>query len=462
MRKQLPILIVLFGGVLMAAIDIAILGPALVPIQNEFHVTERALPWIFNIYVLFNLLGNPFMAKLSDIYGRKPLYLINLGLFAAGSLLVATASSFPILLIGRAIQGLGGGGILPVAAAVIGDAVPKEKQGTALGLIGAMWGLAFIIGPILGGVLLLAGWRWIFIVNLPIIIVIFLGATRFLLSSPRKQSPRLDWVGMLLLALMLLCSAYGLNQLDADQLAASFSRWDVFPFFILPILVLPVFLWVQKKVRHPIIPLIWFRSRQVVIGNMMAFGLGIGEASLIFIPALVVTVFHLEPSTASFLLLPAVAAVTIGAPIAGKLLDRIGSKQVILGGTSCFTLGMILLSFFCQDWSGFIIASIITGFGISAVLGAPLRYIMLNEVSESNRGVAQSFINIFNSIGKLFCASIIGAVISSHNATVWGYQIAYFIVGIVGASIFALAFGLKSRKREQSDLQQMKQQSPIP
>ena len=137
-RTRNRLLLVLFVGVLMAALDIAIVGPALPAIQEDFGVSDRALAWVFTIYVLFNLVGTPLMAKLSDRAGRRSIYVLDVALFAAGSLVVAWSPSFGVLLVGRAIQGLGAGGIFPVASAVIGDTFPVEKRGSALGLIGAV------------------------------------------------------------------------------------------------------------------------------------------------------------------------------------------------------------------------------------------------------------------------------------------------------------------------------------
>src|SRR5512137_1275402 len=169
------VLMVLFLGVLMGALDIAIVAPALPSIQKFFGVGDRLLTWTFSIYVLFNLIGTPLMAKLSDTYGRRSVYVLDVTLFALGSLIVALSpqNMFSVVLVGRALQGLGAGGIFPVASAVIGDTFPIEKRGSALGLIGAVFGLAFLIGPILGGVLLgLFGWRSLFLVNLPIAAVV--------------------------------------------------------------------------------------------------------------------------------------------------------------------------------------------------------------------------------------------------------------------------------------------------
>jgi MFS family permease len=182
-RARGRLLMVLFVGVLMAALDIAIVGPALPAIQAAFGVETQALAWVLALYVLCNLVGTPLIAKLSDRYGRRALYLTSVGLFAAGSLLVAAAPSFGWLLAGRAIQGLGAGGVFPVASTVIGDTFPPERRGGALGLIGAVFGIAFLVGPILGGVLLLLSWHWLFLINLPIAAGVIVAGARLLPAS---------------------------------------------------------------------------------------------------------------------------------------------------------------------------------------------------------------------------------------------------------------------------------------
>src|SRR5262245_30046153 len=126
-RHRNKLLAVLFAGVLMAALDIAIVGPALPAIRDSFDVDDRAVAWIFTVYVLFNLIGTPLMAKLSDLLGRRSIYVLDVLLFALGSLLVALSPSLAVLLAGRAVQGIGAGGIFPVASAVIGDTFPPEK-----------------------------------------------------------------------------------------------------------------------------------------------------------------------------------------------------------------------------------------------------------------------------------------------------------------------------------------------
>ena len=144
----------------MGALDLAIVGPSLPAIQADFGMTTRQLSVLFNAYVLCQMIGTPVLAKLSDRLGPRLAYIVSIGLFAAGSLLLVMASDPAVLYYGRAIQGFGAGGIFPIAAAVIGNTLPPRERGPALGVLGTVFGLAFFIGPVMGGLLLPFGWHW--------------------------------------------------------------------------------------------------------------------------------------------------------------------------------------------------------------------------------------------------------------------------------------------------------------
>jgi EmrB/QacA subfamily drug resistance transporter len=445
-RNQL--LLVLFIGVLMGALDIAIVGPALPAIQAYFGVGERAIAWIFAIYVLFNLVGTPLMAKLSDALGRRSIYVLDVTLFALGSLLVASAPNFGLLLVGRAVQGFGAGGIFPVASAVIGDTFPPEKRGSALGLIGAVFGLAFLVGPILGGVLLMFDWRWLFVVNLPIALVVIAMSLRLLPATRPEQRRLFDWPGMAVLGLLLASLAYGLNQIDTEHLMASVTSLNVWPFLLAVLALLPIFWWVERRAQDPVLRLSLFNSRQVVIASALAGGSGLGEAAVVFIPALVVAAFGVTSSTASFMLVPAVLAMGVGAPLSGRMLDRLGARMVVMVGTALVTAGMLLVSLLSINLVLFYLAAILVGLGLSSLLGASLRYIMLNEAPASDRAAAQGALTIFISVGQLLSGALVGAVAASRGGGVTGYQSAYLLVGIVALLLTLLSSGLKGHAEE--------------
>jgi len=454
------ILLLLFLGVLMGALDIAIVAPALPSIQKFFGVGDRILAWTFSIYVLFNLISTPLMAKLSDTFGRRSIYTLDVGLFALGSLIVALAPQnlFAVLLFGRALQGFGAGGIFPVASAVIGDTFPPEKRGSALGLIGAVFGLAFLIGPILGGIILtITGWQWLFIINLPIALVVIIMGWRLLPSTRPATTPSFDWAGMLILGVMLACLAFGLNQIDTQNFFSSLATLNVWPFLLTGFVLLFVFPRVEEKAASPILNLRLFKSRQTVLASLLSAGAGLGESGMVFIPALAVAALPtiINTHNASYLLMPVVLAMAVGSPLVGRLLDKFGSKVMVFGGTLLLAIGMMMLSngsLISGLW-GFIISAAVIGLGLSSLLGAPMRYIMLNEASVADRTSAQGLISLSTSVGQLTSSALVGAVAASMGGGVNGYGAAYLVIGVVAGIMVVLTLGLKNRQEEQNTVE---------
>jgi EmrB/QacA subfamily drug resistance transporter len=451
-RARNRLLGVLFLGVLMAALDIAIVGPALPMMQVGFGVDERALAWVFAIYVLFNLIGTPLMAKLSDSFGRRSIYTLDIVIFAIGSLMVALAPSFAWLLVGRAVQGLGAGGIIPVAIAVIGDTFPVEQRGTALGLIGAVFGIAFLLGPILGGVLLIFGWPWLFLINLPVAaLVIGLGFTLLPTSRPAERKP-FDWAGMLVLTALLISLAYGLNQIDSSRIFASLSALNVWPFLLAGAALVPVFVVVERRAGDPLISLGLFRSRQIALAAGLAAGAGLSETAVVFVPALLVTTFGFSSSAASFMLLPMVLAMAVASPLSGRALDRVGSRSVVLAGTALIAAALLIEALLLRSLVAFYVFSLLFGLGIGILLSASLRYIVLNEAPLAERAAAQGVLTIFTGIGQLVGSVLIGAIIGSIGGAA-GYGAAYLLVAAVMLALTIAALGLKRRDEELATVQ---------
>jgi EmrB/QacA subfamily drug resistance transporter len=465
------ILIVLFFGVLMGALDIAFIAPALPAIHKDFGVDERALAWILSIYVLFNLIGTLLMAKLSDALGRRAIYVMDLALFALGSLLVAAAPLFGLLLVGRAVQGLGAGGIFPVASAVIGDTFPAERRGRALGLMGAVFGLAFLIGPIVAGaILFLLSWHWLFIVNLPISLALIAASLRLLPTTRPSKRRTFDALGMVVLGILLAALAFGISQINTANLASSLSGLNVWPFLLIALLLAPVFVIVERGARDPVVRVSLFDSRQVVVASLLSAGAGLGEAAIVFVPALVVAAFGVTTYTASFMLLPAVLAMAVGAPLSGRILDRMGSKIVVQVGTALIALGMVLVSFSAINLIAFYSAAVLVGLGLSSLLGATLRYIMLNEAPVTERAAAQGIISLETSLGQLIGGALVGAIAASRGGGVAGFSAAFLVVGVVYLLLLAVSFRLKGRGAELEtvrrneaarELERMNSQQPV-
>ncbi len=445
-------LAVLFVGVLMGALDIAIVGPALPAIEAEFGLDSRAGSWIFSAYVLTNLIGTPLMAKLSDRFGRRAIYVLDVALFAVGSLVVILSHGtglFAILLAGRAIQGLGAGGIFPVASAVIGDTFPAEKRGGALGLIGAVFGIAFMIGPVLGGILLAFGWQWLFVVNLPMAaLVIALAWT--VLPHRRIGAGAFDWLGMGVLTVALTSLALGLGAIDTEHFWASVGSLSVWPWLATSVVAWVVLVPLERRVADPVFPVALFSRRQLALGYTLTAGAGIGEASLVFMPSLAVAALGVSAHLASYLLLVVVAAMAVGSPLAGRMLDKVGSKVVIVTGVAVMTVGMFLISRTGSSMVVYCIASVLIGLGLSSLLGAPIRYVTLNETTAEERSAAQGLVNTFTSIGQLLSAAVVGAIAASSPGAE-GYADAFALIGVLGLVLLAAALLLKRRSLESQE-----------
>jgi EmrB/QacA subfamily drug resistance transporter len=446
-EREKATLAVLFVGVLIAALDIAIVGPALPAIRASLEIGSRWLPWVFSVYVLFYLIGNPLLGKRSDRLGRRRGFLESLAVFASGSLLAALAWSFPALLVGRAIQAFGAGGLLPVAAAVIAETVPLERRGRTLGLIGAVFGLAFLLGPLLGGLLLQWSWRWLFVVNVPIALLLMVAASRLLPSAAHAELRRFDAAGAALLAVVLAAMVVGVGQLDTAELVASVRSLQVWPWLAVVAVGVPLLWSVETRAADPVLPPALFRLPQLRIVGAIALAVGAVEAGVVFLPDMAVRNFGIDAATASFTMLPLVLTLAVGAPLAGWMLDRVGPRSVVQYGLVATIVGLLLFVWSPLDWPSFFASGSLIGLGMSALLGAPLRYIALQEGGEERRGVGQALLTLCVSIGQLVGAAMIGGAVGSTTEVLVGYRHSLLAVAVTCGFALMLSVALRGRVR---------------
>ena len=442
------ILMVLFLGVFIGSLDLGIVGPALPAIQSYFGVNERMSSWLFTIYILFLMIGTPLMAKLSDTYGRKTLYIVDVLLFAFGSIITIFAFSFEMLLIGRAIQGFGAGGIFPVANAVIGDNFPPEKQGNAMGITSSVWGLSGVLGPIFGGLLLKYSWQWLFVINIPLSIFIIIASIYILPKSEMVNGIHFDWKGLSVMGVLVACLAYGVNQVNTNNVLSSLSSADVLPFLFIAIVLLPVLWKIESSAKDPLIQIDLFKSKEVRLLGTFFIGTGLTQAATVFIPSFAVVALSLTTSNASLMVMPMALLMAIGAPIIGKLLDSLGSKIIMIAGTSILVIGLFIIGLFPESFYLFITAGVLIGVGMATVIGSPPRYIMIVESPPKHRASGQALININSSAGQLIGGALLGAIIGSQAGKMGGYQSAFMIMGFVAIVMTLLTLGLKNRAEQ--------------
>ena len=431
------LLLTLGLGVFAGALDLGVLSPALSSLATTFSVAKADLAWVFSLYLLVNIIGIAVASTLADRYGRRIIYLSCIGLFAVGSIVTIVAPSYEIFLLGRALQAAGAGGIFPVAAATIGDVIPLERRGAALGLVAATWGLAAIIGPLVGGVLThYASWRWIFAANIPLaVIVAFMARIHVPTNAPRVRGP-LDITGLILLCAGLLSLVIGIINLRI-----------VPP--ILGILMLGFFAWRERKAEFPLIPPALFATPQLAKTYALELLIGILEGSLFFIPTVLVDAQNMTTVAAGAIAALGALLFVAVIPASGRALDRIGSRSVLIAGTLLTEIGLAIFAVGFTSLPLTLLSMIVAGMGFGALLGAPTRYIITNATTERTRATAIGLLSQFLIIGQLLGSAMVGGIVASSVSDLIGFKSAYLAFCAIALLALAVASLLQGRDREQ-------------
>lgn len=425
-KKQfnLVMLILFLLGIFMGAMDNGIVSPAREIIQNGFGIEQNLGIWMITIYTLAYAISMPIVSKLSDQFGYKKIYVFGIATFGMGSLLCALTSftnNFTLFLIARVIQAIGAGGIIPIATNVISQIFPKEKEGMALGLVGAMYGIATILGPTIGSFILnLAGnenWLWLFIINVPISLIIIALSFKLPKSEINSESKKIDFLGGVIFSLVIGSLMYALTNLDFFNFFESIKSIDVYPYLISFIIFLPILIFVENKVESPIISIKYFKSVRMLLIFLLAFVVGIGMMGMIFIPQFAENILKFKTGTGGYIVTILAVFSGIAAPLSGNLIDKKGPKFVMLIGflfTIIGTLVMALIVTHYLNFASLIVGLLFMGLGIGFTIGAPLNYLTLRSVPKEEGATALATMSLMRSIGVTISPSImIGFIINA-------------------------------------------------
>jgi len=436
-------------GVFAGALDLGVLSPALPALGTAFGVGPRDLAWVFTLYLLANVVSIPIATKLADRYGRRPVYIACVAVFAAGSAVAIAAPTFAIFLIARAIQAAGAGGIFPVATAAIGDSVPADRRGAALGLVAATWGVAAVLGPAFGGLVThFISWHWVFALNIPLALVVVVMARKHVPAVAVNARGPLDVAGILTLAIGLLATMTLLTRLYVID--GTVHPWLAWTMLATGTVAYALFAFVERRAAQPVVPPAFFRDRQLLVTYGLEVLIGALEGALFFIPAALVAAQHLSYAVAG-----AVAA--LGAfcfvaiiPLAGRALDAFGSRAVLTAGTVLTAAGLAIFALGFGDFWIALLAMVVAGAGFGALLGAPTRYIVTSHVGPEQRASAVGLLSVFLIMGQIVGGSLGGGVASSHGDTVSGYRIAYLVFAGIAVAAMLLTAALASRNAERA------------
>ena len=413
---------VYLAGIFMGAIDTGIVTPARTVIQNNLMVDEKTGIWMITIYTLAYAASIPIMGKMADKYGRKYIYLISIFLFGLGSLfcgLSQVMGSFSFLLFGRVVQAFGGGGILPVATAEFGTAFPPEKRGMALGLVGGVYGVANIFGASAGSAIMdifgKDNWQFIFYINLPITLFILVAGFLCLSNNRIQDVKKTDILGIFLLTGMVLSLMYGLKNIDFFNFLDTMGATNVYPFLIVFIVLLPLFIIAEKRAEDPVMNLSYFTNSRVLITLILSFVVGIVMMGMIFVPQFSENALKVASGSGGYFVIILGLFAGAGAPMSGKLIDKFGAKLILGLGFLISAVGSLFLVLFATNYPNMITVSvslILIGLGMGFTIGTPLNYMLLENTKKEESNSALATLSLIRSVGTVIGPAIMIGFIS--------------------------------------------------
>ena len=412
-RERMEILLVVLLGMFLAALDNTIVGTALPTIVTELNGNDVYI-WPFTAYLLTATASGPIYGKLSDLFGRRPIFVIGVSIFLLGSFLSGVSQEMWQFIGFRGLQGLGAGALFPVALAIIGDIFAPSERGKYQGFFGAMFGVAFLIGPAIGGLITdYISWHWVFFVNIPLGLIVLVVIWRILPTHRDPNATRnIDYLGASLLVAALVPILIGFTQ-------KQFGEWtdpDVGGLIALGLVMAAAFVWAESRAKDPILPLHLFRIRYFTASVMAMFFAAVGFfAAVVFLPRWFQVVNGSSATESGYQILPLLGGLIVAAIASGQIVARTGRyKPIIFGALVVLAGGLFLLTNIRPDtdlpvlwlWMA------ITGLGIGPAF-AIFTLVVQNNVPVRELGTGTSSVTLFQQVGGTVGLAITGSLFGS-------------------------------------------------
>ena len=418
-REIMIIMSSLMTGLLLAALDQTIVSTALKMIVEDFNGLNH-YSWVVTAYLLTSTASTPLYGKISDLYGRRPVYQFAIIIFLIGSFLAGAASSMNQLIIFRAIQGLGAGGLMALTFVIVGDIVSPRERGKYQGLFGAVWGLSSVAGPLLGGffsdrgeILGITGWRWIFYINLPFGILALIVTSMVLHIPKTKREHKIDYLGALLVVAAVVFVLVGLSVLGPEN---GWSDPRTVGALSLGSVIVVLYMFWEKRAVEPILPLSLFKNHTFTLTSIIGFIIGAGMfGAIIMLPLYLQIVQGATATEAGLKLIPLMLGILTVTITTGRIITKTGKYKIYpILGTITMSFGLLLMTRLEVDtpyWQLSIYAII-----VGAGLGASMQTIVIalqNAVEFKDLGIATSSNTFFRSLGGAFGTAIFGTILSN-------------------------------------------------
>lgn len=404
---------------LLAALDQTIVATALPVIASDLHELSK-LSWVVTAYLLTSAVATPIYGKISDMFGRKKIFQSAIVIFLIGSVLSGLSQNMTELVAFRALQGIGAGGLMSLVLAIVGDVIPPRQRGKYQGYFGAVFGVASVAGPLLGGffadahsIWFASGWRWIFYINVPIGIAALIATATRLHLPAKKIEHKIDYLGASLLAASVVCL------LLASSWAGITYAWtspQVLGLYIAGVVLAVVFALVERRAKEPIIPPRLFKNDIFSVSSLLSLISGIAMfAAIIYLPEYQQIVRGYSPTKSGLMLLPLVIGLMGASLISGQLITRWGKYKIFpIIGTIITIIGLWLFTHLGVDTSTVTLGvwMAVVGIGIGSFMQV-MTLAVQNSIKRSEMGTATSTVTFLRSMGSSFGAAIFGSILIS-------------------------------------------------
>jgi EmrB/QacA subfamily drug resistance transporter len=412
-QEIMVIMSALMLAMFLSALDQTIVSTALPQIAVDLHGLDK-MSWVATAYLLASAIATPIYGKLGDMYGRKKIFMSSVVLFLIGSVLCGLSQNIEQLILFRAIQGLGGGGLMALVLAIIADVIPPRQRGKYQGYFGAVFGVSSVAGPLLGGLFTEhLSWHWIFYINLPLGLLALWAISTRLHLPVRRSEHQIDYIGAALLSVVSI-SALLVSVWAGFEYA--WSSPQIIGLGATAVVSTLLFIWRERKAKEPIIPLGLFKSSIFVSSVLLSMLSGIAMfASILYIPQYQQIVRGYSPTESGLLMIPLVLGLLIASIISGRIVSKTGHyKPMPIIGTLILTFGLWLFSHLTLT-TGHVEMSIwmfVIGTGLGSFMQVATLAVQ-NSTSPDKLGVATSTVTFFRSIGGSLGGAIFGTVLIS-------------------------------------------------